>query len=268
MKIIPPLPNYSSGLPGPSSTIPPNVRHPQLTLHWSGFEQETLHFIDTEIVSSTERMVGPVFELIDEPINNEAPALQMFCSRNLFRIVAVQMGCTVFTTERGNSIGATDGYIEKNGCIATVYEIKGKWTLNPNWFKNGRIDGINISNYIQNAQNQIYTYMVLNHLQYGILSSFDYTFFFKRVKVEDAPDGFEQLFISTGIPYNATNPTILQCIAYFLLLADGTPFKSPPPSPLRMSPRNSRASSARNSPGPLRSQKDTSISQSCSPLNY
>ena len=38
----------------------------------------------------------------------------------------------------------------------------------------------------------------------------------------------------------------------FLSLADGTPFSSPPPSPLRQSPRNSRPSSTRNSPSTLR----------------
>jgi predicted Ser/Thr protein kinase len=79
----------------------------------------------------------------------------------------------------------------------------------------------------------------------------------KRVKVEDSSDGFEQLFISTGVAHDSTNPTVLQCIAYFLSLADGIPFASPPPSPLRQSPRNSRPSSTRNSPSTLRRVLDT-----------
>jgi predicted Ser/Thr protein kinase len=97
----------------------------------------------------------------------------------------------------------------------------------------------------------------MNHLAHGILTSSDYTFFFKRVKVEDSSDGFEQLFISTGIAHNATNPTVLQSIAYFLSLADGTKCTSPPPSPLRQSLRNSRPSSARNSPVTLRRITET-----------
>lgn len=56
----------------------------------------------------------------------------------------------------------------------------------------------------------------------------------------------------SGIAHNATNPTVLQSIAYFLSLADGTPFTSPPASPLRQYPRNSRPSSSRDSSSSLR----------------
>jgi hypothetical protein len=54
--------------------------------------------------------------------------------------------------------------------------------------------------------------MVVNHLQHGIWTSSDYTFFFKRVKVEDSSDGVEHVFISTAIAHNATNPTVLQSL--------------------------------------------------------
>jgi predicted Ser/Thr protein kinase len=161
------------------------------------------------------------------------------------------------TSEYGNSVGSTDSHIERNGRTIIISEYKGKWTLNPEWFQNGRIDQLNINHYIRDAIVQLYTYMVVNHLQHGILTSSDYTFFFKRVKVENAVDGFEQLFISTGIAHNATNPTVLQCIAFFLSLADGTPFRSPPPSLLRQSPRNSKPSSTKNSPSTLRKLAET-----------
>jgi hypothetical protein len=108
--------------------------------------------------------------------------------------------------------------------------------LNPQWFQNGSIDQRNINHYIRDSIAQLYTYMVVNHLQHGILTSSNYTFFFIRVKVENAVDGFEQLFISTGIAHDSTNLSVLQSIAYFLSLADGSPFPSPPPSPLRQSP--------------------------------
>ena len=55
---------------------------------------------------------------------------------------------------------------------------------------------------------------------------------------------------------------MLQSIAYFLSLADGTSFTSPPPSPLRQSPRSSRPSSARNSPSALRRIVETTSSAS------
>jgi predicted Ser/Thr protein kinase len=256
LQSIPPLPKYSSTLPGPSSTLPRNVRHPQLTLHWESFQRDTLNYIETDILhltNLTNRAVFP-FPLI---VNNELPTLQICIAQNLFDVVAKHMGCTILATTTGETVGNPDGYIvvDASKSISVVYEIKGKWTLNPEWFENDRIDmfvgealELDASHcFIRNAVNQIYTYMVWNDLQFGILSSFDYTFFLKRCKVENAGDEFEQLLISTGIAHNATNPTVLQSIAYFLSLADGAPFTSPPRSQLRQFPRNSRPSSARNS---------------------
>ncbi|KAI8892215.1 hypothetical protein BC833DRAFT_612374, partial [Globomyces pollinis-pini] len=90
------------------------------------------------------------------------------------------------------------------------------WPSDPKWFQNGRIDmfvGENLlldtsQNWLCRAVNRIYTSM--------------------RVKVENATDGREELYISSGIAHNATNPTVLQSIAYFLSLADGARLESPP----------------------------------------
>jgi hypothetical protein len=258
LRTIPPPPTYAETLPGPTSNIPPNVRQPQLTLHWDAFEQEVLDFIHDKIIPITERVLPPVFELLNVQIRDEVPMLQAFCSQNLFQVVAIHRDCTLITSEHGNTVGYTDSHIERNGRVIIVNEYKGKWSLDPDWFQNGRIDGPDINHYIRASVVQIYTYMILNHLQYGILTSFHYTFFLKRVKVEDASDGLEQLFISTGIAHDNAKPTILQCIAYFLSLADGASFTTPPPSPPRVSPRSSRASSARNSPLPSRKAADSS----------
>ena len=261
LQTIPPLPTYSHNLPGPTSTIPPNVRHPQLILYWESFQQEVLQYVRTEIESVTELVLPPVFEMLDEVIKNEVPALQMFISRNYLRPVAIHFGATVVTSEYGNSVGSTDSHIERDGQTIIINEYKGKWILNPEWFQNGRIDQCNINPHIRNAIAQLYTYMVVNHLHHGILTSSDFTFFFRRVKVENAVDGFEQLLISTGIAHNATNPTVLQSTAYFLSVADGIPFTSPPPS-RGPSPRNSRPSSTRNSPSTLRRILETTNSAS------
>ena len=261
MQTIPHLPTYANILPRPSSTRPPNVRHPEIILHWESFQQEVLQYVRTEIESVTELVLPPVFEMLDEVIKNEVPALQMFISRNYLRPVAIHFGATVVTSEYGNSVGSTDRHIERDGQTIIINEYKGKWILNPGWFQNGRIDQFNINPHIRNAIAQLYTYMVVNHLQHGILTSSDYTFFFRRVKVENAVDGIEQLLISTGIAHNATNPTVLQSTAYFLSVADGTPFTSPPPS-RGPSPRNSRSSSTRNSPLTLRRIAETTNSAS------
>ncbi|KAJ1500795.1 Serine/threonine-protein kinase pkn5 [Coelomomyces lativittatus] len=252
LKTIPPLPIYSNTLPGPTSTIPPVVRHPQWTLHWETFEQEVMGFVRSEIEPNAQTVSLPAFEMLDEVIQNEVPALQMFISRNYLRPVATHFGGTVVTSEYGNSVGNTDSHVERNGRTIIVNEYKGKWTLNPEWFQNGRIDQSNINSFIRHAVVQLYTYMVVNHLQYGTLTSSHYTFFFKRVKVENAVDGFEQLFISTGMAHDSTNPTVFQSLAYIFSIADGTRFMSPPPSPPRQSPRSSGPLSMRNSPFTVR----------------
>ena len=262
--MIPPLPTYSHTLPVPSSTIPRNIRHSKMTIHWESFQRDTLNYTQTGISQMTNLVNMPVFPF-QLTINDEVPALQMCVAQNLFDVVARHMGRTVWATERGKTIGNPDGYMVDDASQSNifVYEIKGKWTLDPQLFERGRIDmfvGEDLlldaaHSCLRNAINQIYTCMVVNYLQYGILSSFNFTFFLKRVKVENSSDGFEQLLISTGIAHNATSPTVLQCIAYFLSLADGTPFTSPPPSPLRQSPRTSRSSTT-NSPSAFQTRAE------------
>ncbi|KAI8901122.1 hypothetical protein BC833DRAFT_522587 [Globomyces pollinis-pini] len=253
LQTIPPLPKYSNVLPGPSSTIPPNLCYPQIILHWVSFENEVLAFVRTVIQPVRETVLPPVFELLDAEVRTEVPALQMFISQNYLRTVAIHFGAIVVSSEYGNSLGCTDSHIERNGQTIIINEYKGKWSLIP---INGRIDEFNVNNDTKNAINQLYTYIVVNKLQYGILTSSNDTFFFKRVKVENATDGSEELYISSGIAHNATNPTVLQSIAYFLSLADGARFESPPGTPQRQSPRNSRPSSARNSPPSIRRTED------------
>jgi hypothetical protein len=229
LKTIPPLPRYGSTLPLPTSTIPPRVRYPQSIIHWPSFGDEVLSFVQSDIVPITGRVERPVFELLEARIRSEVPTLQMFISQNLFQVVATHRGCDVMTTEYGQSAGATDSHIEKNGIPVIINEYKGKWILNPDWFQDGgRIDGQNVNIHIQRAINQVYTYTVANRLEYGILTSCDSTFFLKRVKIENDLDGVEQLLISSCISHDSVSPTILQSIAYFMSIADGSRISSPP----------------------------------------
>ena len=112
LQTIPPLPTYAETLPGPTSTTPPNVRHPQMTMHWETFDQEVLQFIETQIIPIIERVSHPVFELLNVEIRDEVPMLQAFCSQNLFQVVVIHRDCTVITSEHGNSVGHTDSHIE------------------------------------------------------------------------------------------------------------------------------------------------------------
>jgi hypothetical protein len=85
LQTIPPLPIYSQNLPRPTSHIPKNVRHPQMILHWESFEQEVMQYVRMVIEAITETVLPPVFEMQNEVIETEVPALQMFISRNYMR---------------------------------------------------------------------------------------------------------------------------------------------------------------------------------------
>ncbi|RPB01469.1 hypothetical protein L873DRAFT_1788348 [Choiromyces venosus 120613-1] len=74
---------------------------------------------------------------------------------------------------------------------------------------------------------QIYGYMGHNQLQYGVLSTYERTWFLWRP--QDNPG---TLFISDVVTNLATNPTLLQCFAYIMSLARHNPHcPSPPASP-------------------------------------
>lgn len=161
-------------------------------MHWESFEQEVLQFIQADIFPQTDRIAAPIFNTL-LTIGQEVPELNPYCRLNLFETVAMHSHVSV----SGNIgvIGDIDGCVKRNNTLTIIYEVKGKWSLNPNWFQNKqRIDGTNLTSYIQNAINQLYTYMVWNHMKYGILTSFDFTFFFKRVvAVCTLPSWFRQV---------------------------------------------------------------------------
>ena len=77
---------------------------------------------------------------------------------------------------------------------------------------------------------EIYGYMGHNELQYGILSTYEKTWFLRR-----PPDDPNKLLISDAVVTEAADPTLLQCFAYIMSLARRSP-NSPiphlvPPSP-------------------------------------
>jgi predicted Ser/Thr protein kinase len=86
--------------------------------------------------------------------------------------------------------------------------------------------------------------MRLNHRKYGILSSYDNTWFVYRSQDCDVcqePPGHETLYVSEAISFNSQNPTVLQCLSYFNSIVNHIHMDSPPTSK-----RPSRASSATN----------------------
>ncbi|EXX63516.1 kinase-like domain-containing protein [Rhizophagus irregularis DAOM 181602=DAOM 197198] len=68
---------------------------------------------------------------------------------------------------------------------------------------------------------QLYNYMSVLELQYGILSSYDYHWFFYRPKNNNT-----ELYISHPLKHDSTDPPVLKAYAYLALLAERDP-KSP-----------------------------------------
>ncbi len=56
-----------------------------MILHWESFEQEVMQYVRMVIEAITETVLPPVFEMQNEVIETEVPALQMFISRNYMR---------------------------------------------------------------------------------------------------------------------------------------------------------------------------------------
>ncbi len=102
-----------------------------------------MQYVRMEIEAITETVLPPVFEMLDEVIENKVPALQMSISRNYLRPVAIHFGPTFVTSEWGNSAGITDSLFERNGQTIIINKYKGKWSLNPEWFENGTIHQLN-----------------------------------------------------------------------------------------------------------------------------
>jgi serine/threonine protein kinase len=73
------------------------------------------------------------------------------------------------------------------------------------------------------AVNQLYHYMRLNFKQYGVLTSYQITCFFRR----EIENGKDVLYISEGFKYNREEPTIQECFAYFNSRVSKNAFKSP-----------------------------------------
>ncbi|CAB5388973.1 unnamed protein product [Rhizophagus irregularis] len=67
--------------------------------------------------------------------------------------------------------------------------------------------------------NQVYGYMCANSLKYGVLSTYDQTWFLKReaVKVEGEDHG--RLYVSNTVTSTSTSPTLLKSVAYMIDLA-------------------------------------------------
>ena len=124
--------------------------------------------------------------------------------------------------------------VDDNIRLILVLEVKTKWALSV-----GDIVGMYRENLKDLGEHhaspvsvidpieQIYGYMGHNELQYGVLSTYEATWFLRR-----PPDKPGELCISEAVRSTAINPTLFQCLAYTMSLARHSfNVPSPPVSP-------------------------------------
>ena len=139
-----------------------------------------------------------------------------------------------------------------NGEIVAIVEENGHWTLSTG----DVVNSYNTTRACASAVNQLYHYMRLNHRKYGILSSYENTWFVYRSQecaICEEPQGHETLYVSEGISFTAQTPTVQQCLSYFNSIVNHVHMDSPPASK-----RPSRAGSANRISRPSNSRLSVS----------
>jgi predicted Ser/Thr protein kinase len=214
---------------GNNSIMPANVTR------WAEFESSVNTWIQSQTSQHSHRVKRPFF--VPRLISEEVPTLQPFIMDNMLTVASK---CFIppsdFVSRRVamDCVAEPDFVMTRDGEIVAIVEVEGNRTLS-----SGDIFEGDHHSHAASALNQLYKYLRLNHRQYGILTTYDCTWFVCR-------DPNDNIHVSAGIAYNCQSPTILQCLAYFNSLVNSTYIPSPPTSN-----RSSRTSSASVSEIPL-----------------
>ncbi|KAJ8330001.1 hypothetical protein O5D80_001931 [Batrachochytrium dendrobatidis] len=232
---------------------------------WSDFKQSVVDWIGANHHQHSQRVQRPVF-VPGIIITEEVQSLQPFIKLNLLNISAK---CFIppseFKARRQitSCVGEPDHLMTRNGEIVAIVEEKGNWALPISDI----VNSYDTERTRASALDQLYHYMRLNHRQYGILSSYENTWFVYRNQecaVCEEPRSHETLYVSEGISFTAQTPTVQQCLSYFNSIVNHNHMDSPPASK-----RPSRASSATqiSRPSSSRVSPRASLSKGCSSLS-
>jgi hypothetical protein len=214
---------------GNNSIMPANVTR------WAEFESSVNTWIQSQTSQHSHRVKRPFF--VPRLISAEVPTLQPFIMDNMLTVASKCFSPpSDFVSRRVafDCIAEPDFVMTRHGEIVAIVEVEGNRTLS-----SGDIFEGDHHSHAASALNQLYKYLRLNHRQYGILTTYDHTWFVCR-------DPSDNINVSSGISYTAQSPTILQCLAYFNSIVDSSHIHSPPTSN-----RSSRTSSASISESPL-----------------
>ena len=119
----------------------------------------------------------------------------------------------------------------KDGAAVALVMVKGKWNLPDR----NLIVLYETSSSVRVTVDQMNDYLRISGKKYGIITTYEYTWFVKRSQdcpscPSDAPL-HEVLYVSPGISFDQTDPTLLQCFAYFASITDNSTLIPPPTTP-------------------------------------
>lgn len=212
------------------------ARTPASVVSWRGFVQQARIIA---LNSTTPQYNEPTFTRYEV---SEEEEVREALNVNVLRVLSETIGSNQTPKEvfrRSSAFekiqGKPDFILMDGDRLILVVEVKTKWALsvdnivemyqdNLKDLAKHRASPVSVIGQIK----QIYGYMGHNKLQYGVLSTYERTWFLRR-----PPDNPGKLFISEVVMNTVTNPTLLQCLVYIMSLARHNPnSSSPPASPL------------------------------------
>ncbi|EXX70942.1 kinase-like domain-containing protein [Rhizophagus irregularis DAOM 181602=DAOM 197198] len=211
-----------------SCTESTELRFPDEIVNWAGFEQEVLAW-QPEVNKEYQK---PTF----------SQRRTITCEKDICTASDINIYETLTPLDRSilfldgralESIVGQPDFIIVNGnmVVLMVWECKTKWVLKvlPNEdiivlyeqekeIKEGSYVCSNNAS-IFGSINQVYGYMCANSLKYGVLSTYDQTWFLKREVVNVGEEDHGRLYVSNTIMSVSTSPTLLKSVAYMIDLA-------------------------------------------------
>eukprot|EP00842_Homolaphlyctis_polyrhiza_P001881 jgi/Hompol1/2694/HPOL_006130-RA len=184
-----------------------NWKAPTHIRSWDSFESLVNGWIQAtrgQRVARIEKHRFVNFKIVDE-----VPYLQPFIKLNLLDAAVKGFMCgSTFVSRREVSRceGDPDFVMARDDQVVAPIEVKGKWSI-PTDDVVGSYDQSG-AGAIKSALHQLYTYMRANRRKFGILTTYDHTWFVYREQhhILTSPNTVavqETLFVSRGITFNS-----------------------------------------------------------------
>ena len=218
LKLRPPSLNYIYRSSKVATTIPRYVCAPQSVVAWHGFKND----VNRLIWDDTPKYAHPTYAEIDK-IGKETDVQDAFYYNVLFPLnilLKLDQRDEVFARSMYTGkkiIGEPDFILRSNRELRLAIEVKTKWALPAsNLVKTYTRNLVECRSKISiiHPMEQIFGYLSYNQLQFGVLTTYDKTWFLCRNK-----ENLGQVRISPPIQYNDQMPTLFQCLFYLIHLS-------------------------------------------------